>query len=996
MKEQAKNINQALVAAMQNHAARTCFQIKRGRHYQNISYRRFQVLTFRLASFFHRQGISPGERIAIIADNSLEWMVAYVAGLLVGGIIVPLRPSQPAERLCFMLKNSGTSVAVIQGEAQWSIIDGADTPPERGTREALPDLRVVLTVNDIDLSSPTKDRADKLTVIPITSPLARSITSEEQESIRSQAEEISSDAQAAIHYIEGETGHPRGVVFDQAQRLETMRSMAEWFIFDEDDVAFTVLPWSYIPSLDAALHYFLSGIVNVLSEEGDAVFENLEQTSPTVILATPYALEDIYNTTMVEMNRLPESDQAVFQWALAIGKEYRAAGEKASKKLREAFARADMTFFSQIRGRLGGRLRRFYLVGAPLSQPWAEFAEAIGLLPLSVYSLTKAGGFPAASRPEARRPDSCGQVTPGFQIRIADDGEVLVKRKRMCYQYWQPRHTPRLRQSDEMEMVVDADGWLHTGDLGHFDQDGYLYLTGHKQSPLVLSRGHKIRPTPIENALMASPFVAQAAVFGHGKPYLSALIVPDLEALAAHFLPDEVDEQMLQAETSPSPTIPRWFWRQENDDQPWLTTTAHPKVKVLMDKVIAEVNARLDRVEQIKTYALLEQAFSNEATELAETMKISRQALAERYSAEIEAMYPQAPAVNAREVTQVQVIPERLQALLEKESILDAWMGDAGIEFLFELARHKQIDVPSMVHICDVAAAVAQMESEEKPLSTALIVGDPSRIARILPSSEIQLLRYDHIRRMRQIVINLAKMVDGLVLGYAVDNHGYVRGIHKLEVVLDQPANFLLGPQFRHHAAISRQCDAVVFFVPAGGRQVRVFADGRLVGRYANGIWLSESLDRLDEVVAQLAAEKDYDLALLRRVLRCAFQMSEENLGAIFVLGEANTILQRSDASEISAFAAIVSADIANLSDRELVNFAKQDGATVIDIQGRFRGCMVLLRPKADTEAEIGPGKGARHSSAAKMSAEAQCLAVTVSQDGPITIYDSGRRVLSL
>jgi long-chain acyl-CoA synthetase len=986
MNEQAKNINQALVAAMQTYAARTCFQIKRGRHYQNISYRRFQVLTFRLASFFRQQGISPGERIAIIADNSLEWMVAYVAGLLVGGIMVPLRPSQPAERLCFMLQNSGASVAVIQGEVQCSIVEEAD--------EALPDLRTVLTVNDVDLSPPTKESADRLTVIPITSLLVRPITPEEQESIRIQAEDISPDALAAIHYIDGETGHPRGVAFDQAQRLETMQSMAEWFTFDQDDVSFTVLPWSYIPSLDAALHYFLSGVVNVLSEEGEAIFENLEQTSPTVILATPYALEDIYNTTMVEMNRLPESDRAVFQWALAIGKEYRAAGDKASKKLREAFARADMTFFSQIRGRMGGRLRRFYLVGAALSQPWAEFAEAIGLLPLSVYSLTKAGGFPAASRPEARRPDSCGQVAPGFQVRIADDGEVLVKRKRMRYQYWQPRQD--LRQVDETEMVVDADGWLHTGDLGHFDLDGYLYLTGHKQSSLVLSRGHKIRPTPIENALMASPFVAQAAVFGHGKPYLSALIVPDLEALTAHFLPEEEDDQTLQVETSPSSTIPRWFWRQENDDQPWLTTTAHPKVKVLMDKVIAEVNARMDRLEQIKTYALLEQAFSNEATELAETMKISRQALAERYAAEIEAMYPQTPAVNAREVTQVQVIPERLQELLEKENILDAWMADAGIEFLFELARHKQIDVPSMVHICDVAAAVAQMESEEKPLSTALIVGDPSRLARILPSSEIQLLRYDHIRRMRQIVINLAKMVDGLVLGYAVDKHGYVRGIHKLEVVLDQPANFLLGPQFRHHAAISRQCDAVVFFVPAGGRQVRVFADGHLVGRYANGIWSSEDLDRLNEVVAQLAAEKDYDLTLLRRVLRCAFQMSEENLGAIFVLGEANTILQRSDASEISAFAAIVSADIENLSDRELINFAKQDGATVIDIQGQFRGCMVLLRPRADTEAEIGPGKGARHSSAAKMSAEAQCLAITVSQDGPITIYDAGRRVLSL
>ena len=137
---------------------------------------------------------------------------------------------------------------------------------------------------------------------------------------------------------------------------------------------------------------------------------------------------------------------------------------------------------------------------------------------------------------------------------------------------------------------------------------------------------------------------------------------------------------------------------------------------------------------------------------------------------------------------------------------------------------------PSMVSICDAAVAIAQMQSEEKPLSTALIVGDPAQIARILPHSEIQLQRHDHIRRMRQVVIALAKMVDGLVLGYGVDNHGYVRGIHKLEVEMDQAGSFLLGPRFRHHAAISRRCDAVVFFVPIGGRQVRVFADGQLVG----------------------------------------------------------------------------------------------------------------------------------------------------------------------
>ncbi len=184
--------------------------------------------------------------------------------------------------------------------------------------------------------------------------------------------------------------------------------------------------------------------------------------------------------------------------------------------------------------------------------------------------------------------------------------------------------------------------------------------------------------------------------------------------------------------------------------------------------------------------------------------------------------------------------------------------------------------------------------------------------------------------------------------------------------------------------------------MPIGGKQVRVFADGQLVGRYANGDWSPENMMQVNQVVTQLADQKNYDLALVDRILRCAFQMSEENLGAIFTVGRADAILKHADAPEISHFALVVGTELAHLSDRELINFARQDGATVIDAQGKFRGCMVLLRPDANTQAEIGPGKGARHSSAAKMSAEAQCLAITVSQDGPITIYDNGRRVLSL
>jgi len=954
MSNKIKNLNQALLQAMDRYGEQTCFQIKQGRRYQKISYRQLQMLTFRMARFFSKQGIAGGERVVLVADNSLEWMAAYLGCLFSGGVVVPLHASVAPVMLNFILQDSGASLAVLQNQEHLQTVS---TDRTLDSNDGLPNLQTILAIN-IEGTSPPG-------VITLETVLAEPLPTPQEEAVsRSNAENVSPEALASIFYVPSETGNPKGAVFDHKQTLLAVQQLAQWFTFDDDELAFTTRPWTELPNLLVTHHYMLSGVPNALAESEAMVNENMQQTSPTVMLSVPYGSEIFYEEYMTHLAEQPEATQEVLRWALAKGKEYRAAGSEASAELRQEYARADMTFFSQIRGQMGGRMRRSYSTSASLPQEVAEFFQAIGLSMLNIYSLVEAGGFPAVSRPDAHRPNSCGQIASGYQIRIADDGEVLVKGETVTRQYWQ--------RPEGTQQLVDADSWLHTGDIGRFDEEGYLYITDRKRNVIVMSRGRKVVPAVIENMLTTSPFISQAALVGEGKPYLSAMIVPDLQELANHFK-DVTDEEGKLVDT-----------------------TTHPKVKELLDEVIGKVNSQLDRWEQLREFSLLDQPLTKEAGELTSSMKISRHVVARRHAAKIEAMYPETHQLEAEEVSEVHIEPERLRELLEKENILDAWMGDAGIEFLFDLAGKKQIDKPSMVHICDIAAMIAQVESEETPLSTALIVGDPIRIARALPPSQIQLLHHDHIRRMRNNLITLAKMVDGVVLGYIVDKHGYVRGIHKLNVELDEPVNFLLGPQFRHHAAISRQCDALVFFVPLGGRQVRVFADGELVGRYSNGDWSPESMVRVNEIVAQLAQEKKYSLELIQRVLRCAFQMSEKNLGAIFIIGNADAVLEHSDASEISHFALIVSALMEQMSDQELINFAQQDGATVIDIEGQFRGCMVLLRPDADTQAEIGSGKGARHSSAAKMSAEAQCLAITVSHDGPITVYDSGRRVLSL
>ncbi|MEM8930854.1 MAG: diadenylate cyclase, partial [Acidobacteriota bacterium] len=588
-----------------------------------------------------------------------------------------------------------------------------------------------------------------------------------------------------------------------------------------------------------------------------------------------------------------------------------------------------------------------------------------------------------------------GPVAPGFDLRVADDGEIQVAGETVMRGYW--GHPEASRR------VTTDDGWLRTRDYGELDEDGHLHLTGRAGETLLLSTGRRVDPCHVERLLEDSPLIHRAAAFGEGRSYVAVLIVPDLDAIAQRWRDEVVDSDaaagdelpIFKQRSSGSSDVP-WWWNVLGEGDV-VTTTADPRVQAWIDEVVDAANRRLDDWERIERYGFVGQPRSVEAERLIEARVHDRAELFQLFADEIQSMYPRGLRPTDREITQVQVGPERLRELLEKEAILDAWTSDAGVGFLLELAREHGIDAPSVIHICDAAANVAQMENEEKPLSTALIVGDPLRIHRVVPTSLIQLHRHEHIRRMRSRLVDLSKLVDGLVLAYIVDRHGYVRGIGRLDIDLEDAPTALFGPQFRRHAEISRRCDAVVFFVPKGGRQVRVFSRGQLVGRYSNGDWSPENASLLAGTADELTAGRNVDAALVGRLLRCAFRMSEENQGAIFMVGDAERILAKSDRPDLSRFAWISSSPMDSLTDDELINFAQQDGATVIDAESaRFRSCMVLLRPDAATRADIAEGKGARHSSAAKMSAETESLAITVSQDGPITVFDHGQRILSL
>ncbi|MFH1177795.1 MAG: AMP-binding protein, partial [Acidobacteriota bacterium] len=300
----------------------------------------------------------------------------------------------------------------------------------------------------------------------------------------------------------------------------------------------------------------------------------------------------------------------LFEWGLRVGRQVREAawrGERASAFARGQYAVAKARIFSKVMDRLGGRLRFTISGGAPLAREVAEFFDIVGLPILQGYGLTETSPVIAANRLEANRLGSVGQLIPGIEVRIAPDGEILTRGPNIMKGYW--------RKPDATAETIDRDGWLHTGDVGYLDNDGFLFITDRKKDIIVTSGGKNVAPQPIEGRLGATPFIAQAVLVGDKYPYLTALLVPNFENLETHFAGKGIKglarEEMAQ----------------------------HEEAAALFAQAVQGINRELAVHERIRRFTVLKREFSLEEGELTPTMKVRRRVIGERYRDQIEGMY---------------------------------------------------------------------------------------------------------------------------------------------------------------------------------------------------------------------------------------------------------------------------------------------------------------------------------------------------------------------
>ena len=541
-----------------------------------------------LAEAFGKWGVRKGDRVAILAENRWEWAVADFAALALGAVDVPIYPTLTAEQTAELLADSGSRIAVVSTRAQY------DKVAQHRAQTALEHIVIMDEEGTPDavLFSSLMGDADK--------------ASGRDAGFDRDAYSVVPDDLATLIYTSGTTGEPKGVMLTHGNIAANINESLSGFEIGVSDCCISFLPLSHITArhLDYAIYSRQATVAYCGSF--DRLPAAMAAVKPTVFVGVPRVYEK-FRQEVERRASLSGVKRRMLRWAIAAGAKHRevvARGEEPGSlgwKLRKTLV------YNKMRAGFGGRVRYFIAGGAPLGLDTAHWFAAAGIRILEGYGLTETSPVLAINTPAANRMGSVGKPLPQVACRIAEDGELLVKGPNVFSGYWKhPQH--------EAENF-DADGWFRTGDIGHLDADGFLYITDRKKELLKTSGGKLIAPQPIENKLKANVLVSQAALVGDRHKFASALISPNFAALEAW-----AKEQSLTAATRRDLVL-------------------DARVIGLYQGIVDHVNATLANYETIKRFLLVAEEWSLESGELTPSLKLKRRVILKKYAAEIAGFY---------------------------------------------------------------------------------------------------------------------------------------------------------------------------------------------------------------------------------------------------------------------------------------------------------------------------------------------------------------------
>src|SRR5271156_5684704 len=538
-------------------------------------------------------GIKTGDRVGLFAPNCPEWHIADFAITGLGAASVPIYFNESPDRFVYIMNDAGARVVITAGEPE------ARKAAE--ARERMPKVEHLICV-----APPADLRGESLDYESLIAAAGDADVAE----YRRRSALVTSDQLATLIYTSGTTGEPKGVMLTHANlssnSIESLRS----HVFEPGDLGLEFLPLSHVYERTVGYGYLSGGVTIAYVENIETVGQALLEVHPTMAAAVPRLFEKIYGGIIEKGRREHGMKRKIFDWALRVAHDsvpWRAYNKAPSSGLKMRWAIADKLVFSKIRAGLGGRLRTFVSGGAPLSPELAEFFWSVGVPVYQGYGLTETSPVVTSNRPDDHKVGTVGRPIPTVQVRIAEDGEILVKGTCVMQGYF--------GKPEATKAVLSPDGWLATGDIGRLDADGYLIITDRKKELLKTAGGKLVAPAPIENALKTSPYIQNAALVGDKRRFIAALIVPNLTAIEGRARQQSVT------------------FASRAD------LLAHPWVHQLIEAEIERLTASLAQYEKPKRFAVLEQDFTFASGELTHTLKMRRRIIEERYKDVIAKLY---------------------------------------------------------------------------------------------------------------------------------------------------------------------------------------------------------------------------------------------------------------------------------------------------------------------------------------------------------------------
>jgi long-chain acyl-CoA synthetase len=546
---------------------------------------------FAVRNFLSKCNLEKNDKVAIISENRLEWVITDFACILSGIVTVPVYTSLSAEATRFILADAGIKICFVSTTFQLSKI--LRVLPE------LPSLKKVIVFEN-------KDNDSTHFVVKNFDELISNCQAYDVSVLRKKIshldEHIKEDDIVTIIYTSGTTGVPKGVMLTHKNLYSNIRSCMNVLEINHNDVFLSYLPYSHIYERTAGYYLaFFSGAKIYYAQSIDTIGKQMEEVSPTIIITVPRLLDRMYNRLFKTVEEMKQPlKKKIFIWALEI------ARKSWNNKNTLQWKVADKLVFKKIRKKTGGRIRFFVSGGGALNANIGQFFEGVGLTTLEGYGLTEASPVVSVNRPGRNIYGTIGEPLDAVEVKLAKDGEILVKGDSVMKGYYN-------NEQETRQVIID--GWLHTGDIGEWVRDNHLKITDRKKSLFKSSGGKYIAPAHIEDLILQIPYIDQVVVIGNQRMYVTALIVPDKEELVS--LANKLGITY------------------ENISQLY----SHPDLLKAIEKDLNEVQKDLSSFEKVRKFSLLENPFTIEGGELTPTFKVKRKFIEEKYRDLIEKMY---------------------------------------------------------------------------------------------------------------------------------------------------------------------------------------------------------------------------------------------------------------------------------------------------------------------------------------------------------------------